>query len=119
MDHITALARMQRWALTGALALVPVIGVAQAQLHYNAKAAIEQERMERLYVETIQCLQESTVAVLRMGLRDPQEVRNFNLKFCGHALFAQLTKRMGWSESDGVALIVRLSDMTIINNTTK
>lgn len=117
MNHVAIFAKMQRTALVSVLVLGAATAGAQALLRFDNQTRANRETFDRLFAQTVQCLQTATLAILRQGVRDPVAVQQFNLGFCGRPMHEHLTLRMGWDPKDSQALLRRLSDL-VVNDTT-
>jgi hypothetical protein len=94
------------------------VAMSQTILHFDSKKQANQQMMETLYVKTIVCMRTATQAMLREGSRDAEQVIQFNISSCGRPLYMLLTKSMGWTEEDGMSLLIRLSELTLKQATT-
>ncbi len=107
------LARGQRAALLAIAVLVPAIAAAQATIQYDAQVSRNQETMEILYGQTVECMRGMTQAALQQGEHEHKALMRTNMKFCGRPLYLHLVITMGWESKDAAGLLLATSDLSI------
>lgn len=109
----TFLKRAQLVVLLVLATLLPLVAIAQGQIHYDHKARVDQQNMEALYVKTIQCMRGSTLAMLRQGITGRDDVMKVNLQFCARPLYQHLTGTMKWEARDAANFMLSINDKTV------
>ena len=109
----TFLQRGQKLCLLAMVTLLPLIGMAQAQVHVDRKALARQQAMELLFAQTINCMHVATLAITQQGVTDRSDVFAFSVKMCGHPLYDYLTGTMAWERRDAAELVAAISNRTI------
>lgn len=105
----------QRVVFCMLLILLLATVTAQASIRYDAGRDHALRTQEYLMAETIHCMHDATVAALRRGVSDLEQIRVFNLKMCARPLYVYLTDTMGWAQEDAAELLLEFSDRTVIN----
>lgn len=109
----TFLQRGQKLCLLAMVTLLPLIGLAQAQVHVDRKALARQQTMELLLVQTIKCMRVATLAITQQGVTKRSDVFAFTVNMCGKQLYDYLTDVMGWESRDAAELIAAVGNRTI------
>ena len=95
------------------LVLIPLAVLAQADVHYDRKKAIDEQTMQQIYGQTIECMHGMTQASLQQGIRKAHLLQETNVKVCGRPLYIHLVITMGWESKDAVGLLMVTSDRTV------
>lgn len=84
-----------------------------APIEYDAQAAMSRRMIEPVALRTVQCMREGAENMLRMGMRDDNELAQWLATTCGLPLGSLMMSEIGLSQRDAATYLFAMGHAAI------
>lgn len=81
----------------------------QGDIHFDVQRARDRDTFLQLYAQTAACMREGSVAMLRYGSRDSDDIKLWLVKTCGNPLYSWLTDKEHFSDRKAATFLLGLA----------